>query len=65
MIVNLAKIWIDPLTHEQSCRHVWGDGFSGNESNAIPISVSRLRKKLGDVGIETIRGVDYRFNNPR
>lgn len=49
------------LTHEQIRRHVWGDDFVGDESNAIPISVSRLRQKLEDVPIETVRGVGYRF----
>jgi len=33
----------------------------GDESNAIPISVSRLRQKLGDAPIETVRGVGYRY----
>ena len=51
------------LTHEQIRYHVWGDDFIGNESKAIPTSVSRLRQKLADENyIETIRGVGYRFN---
>jgi len=49
------------LTHQQIRRHVWGDDFVGDESNAIPISVSRLRQKLEDNPIETVRGVGYRF----
>lgn len=49
------------LTHEQIRRHVWGDDFVGDESNAIPISMSRLRQKLEDAPIETVRGVGYRF----
>lgn len=50
------------LTHEQLRYHVWGDDFIGDESKAIPTSVSRLRAKLDDTGyIETIRGVGYRF----
>ncbi len=49
------------LTHEQIRYHVWGDDYVGDESNAIPISVSRLRQKLGNAPIETIRGVGYRF----
>jgi len=49
------------LTHQQLRRYVWGDDFVGDEGNAIPISVSRLRQKLGDSSIETVRGVGYRF----
>lgn len=49
------------LTHEQIRYHVWGDDFVGDESNAIPISVSRLRQKLGNSPIETVRGVGYRY----
>ena len=54
------------LTHEQLRYYVWGDDFSGNETNAIPISVSRLRQKLdGGECIENVRGVGYRFNDPK
>lgn len=49
------------LTHEQIRYHVWGDDFIGDEGNAIPVSVSRLRQKLGDAPIETVRGVGYRY----
>lgn len=53
------------LTHEQLRYYVWGDDFSGDETNAIPISVSRLRQKLdGGDCIENVRGVGYRFINP-
>ena len=42
-----------------------GDDFFGDETNAIPVSVSRLRQKLdGGGSIENIRGVGYRFNDP-
>lgn len=54
------------LTHEQLRYYVWGDDFSGDESNAIPISVSRLRQKLdGGKCIENVRGVGYRFVDPK
>ena len=50
------------LTHEQISYHIWGNNFTGDESNAIPVSMRRLRKKLEDNHvIETIRGVGYRF----
>ena len=46
------------LTHEQLRYHVWGDDFMGDENNAIPISVSRLRQKLEDGRcIESVRGI--------
>lgn len=50
------------LNHEQLRHHVWGDDFIGDESKAIPTSVSRLRAKLDNTRyIETIRGIGYRF----
>ena len=53
------------LTHEQLRYYVWGDDFMGDENNAIPISVSRLRQKLdGGRCIESVRGVGYRFIDP-
>ena len=53
------------LTHEQLRYYVWGDDFAGDENKAIPVSVSRLRKKLdGGRFIESVRGVGYRFNDP-
>ena len=53
------------LTHEQLRYYVWGDDFEGDETNAIPVSVSRLRQKLGDGDcIENVRGVGYRFIDP-
>lgn len=54
------------LTHEQLRYYVWNDDFEGDETNAIPVSVSRLRQKLGDGDcIENVRGVGYRFIDPR
>lgn len=53
------------LTHEQLRYYVWGDDFAGDENNAIPVSVSRLRQKLdGGSFIESVRGVGYRFIDP-
>ncbi len=34
------------------------------ESNTIEVHVSRLRKKLGQEAIETVRGVGYRLGRP-
>lgn len=54
------------LTHDQLRHHVWGDDFMGDENNAIPISVSRLRQKLeGGRFIESVRGIGYRFIDPK
>lgn len=54
------------LTHDQLRHHVWGDDFMGDENNAIPISVSRLRQKLeGRRFIESVRGIGYRFIDPK
>lgn len=54
------------LIHEQLRHHIRGDDFMGDENNAIPISVSRLRQKLeGGRFIESVRGIGYRFIDPK
>jgi two-component system OmpR family response regulator len=35
------------------------------ESNTIEVHVSRLRKKLGQSAIETVRGIGYRLGGAR
>jgi two-component system OmpR family response regulator len=35
------------------------------ESNTIEVHVSRLRKKLGQSVIETVRGIGYRLGGAR
>jgi two-component system OmpR family response regulator len=35
------------------------------ESNTIEVHVSRLRKKLGQSAVETVRGIGYRLGGAR
>lgn len=48
------------LTREQILSHVWGFDFDPG-SNVVDVYVRRLRSKLGDDRIETIRGAGYRL----
>ncbi len=54
------------VTDEELVRHVWGDGWFGDDNN-VAVHVSKLRRKLGESGlhprfIRTVRGVGYRFD---
>jgi two-component system, OmpR family, response regulator len=39
--------------------HVYAQGFD-RDSNTIEVFIARLRRKLGDAAIETVRGLGYR-----
>jgi two-component system OmpR family response regulator/two-component system copper resistance phosphate regulon response regulator CusR len=48
------------VTRRMLCEHLWEADWEG-ETNVIEVHVTRLRKKLGDVGaaIQTVRGRGY------
>ena len=48
------------LTREQILSHVWGFDFDPG-SNVVDVYVRRLRRKLGNELIETVRGIGYRL----
>ncbi|TAM61526.1 response regulator transcription factor [bacterium] len=50
------------LERERIEEHVWGAVFE-EPSNVVGVSISRLRRKLGEAGhvIETVRGLGYRI----
>lgn len=48
------------LSREQLLSNVWGYDFD-TESNVVDVYVRYLRRKLGEVHIETVRGMGYRF----
>jgi DNA-binding response OmpR family regulator len=50
------------LSREQILSHVWGFDFDPG-SNVVDVYVRRLRKKLGEESIETVRGIGYRLRN--
>lgn len=57
------------VSDEELTRAVWGDGWFGDENN-LAVHVSKLRRKLGESGLQprfirTIRGVGYRFDPGR
>jgi len=48
------------LTREQLLSHVWGYDYDPG-SNVVDVYVGYLRRKLGSLRFETVRGVGYRF----
>lgn len=55
------------FTRTQILEHVWGYDFNPN-TNVVDVCIQRIRKKIDPldqtVGIESIRGVGYRFRKP-
>ena len=43
--------------------HIYAQDFD-RDSNTIEVFVARLRKKLGDGLIQTVRGLGYRIDPP-
>ncbi|MFB2706625.1 MULTISPECIES: response regulator transcription factor [Marinobacter] len=50
------------VSRSELCEHVY-DGDQEPDSNVIDVQVSRLRRKLGNNAIETLRGQGYRMAN--
>ena len=48
------------MSREQLLAHVWGYDFDPG-SNVVDVYIGYLRKKLGAVSIETVRGAGYRL----
>jgi len=61
LALNIGQV----LTYEQIIQHLWGYNTSGDELNALRISISRLRNKITTHEISTVRSVGYRLeHNP-
>ena len=54
------------MTRERLAREVWGYEFLPS-SRTIDVHIRAVRKKLGDRSdvVETVRGVGYRFRDPK
>ncbi len=49
------------LTHERLLEHCWGYDFEG-ENRVVKVTIQRLRDKIGDNLITTLRGSGYRLD---
>lgn len=49
------------IDRDDLLRHIWGSAPEGIETRTVDIHVSRLRSKIGDGFIETVRGCGYRL----
>lgn len=58
LMLNPGRVF----TREDVLDRIWGLEFEPN-SNLIDVYVGNLRTKLGEVIIETVRGMGYRFPN--
>lgn len=47
------------MTRDQLMDYVWPDGGDFVDENALSVAISRLRGKLGDNHIKTLRGIGY------
>ncbi len=60
---NLLKLFMQNpgrvLTSEQIFDEVWKDSFV--DDNSLRVAISKLRSKIGDKRIKTIRGLGYRM----
>jgi len=50
-----------PLRREQLIDEVWGATPPASARHAVEVYVSRLRKKIGNDLIQTVRGLGYRI----
>ena len=49
-------------SREQLLEHVWGDDINV-ESRTVDVHIRKIREKLGQDFISTIKGVGYKFKN--
>lgn len=56
LLLNINKV----LTRELLLEKIWGYQYSG-DTRTVDVHIRRLRKKIGDKYIETVRGVGYKF----
>lgn len=57
---NLLRDRGEVVSRERLLSSVWGYSFQP-DTNVVDVCVKRLRTKLGDQRIETVRGAGYRF----
>ena len=56
LLLNINKV----LTRELLLEKIWGYQYS-DDTRTVDVHIRRLRKKIGDKYIETVRGVGYKF----
>lgn len=61
LLAHLMRHAGDVCRREDLLRDLWGSGLDAG-SNVLDVCVGRLRKKLVDLPVETVRGVGYCFN---
>lgn len=68
LLAAIVRSSPDPVTKVALLEDVWGPDFEG-DPNVVEVYVGYLRKKIdvpfGRVGLQTVRGVGYRFDPER
>jgi two-component system, OmpR family, alkaline phosphatase synthesis response regulator PhoP len=56
LLINMGKV----LTRDLLLEKIWGYEYAG-DTRTIDVHIRRLRKKIGEENINTVRGVGYKF----
>lgn len=51
-------------SRDQLLQQIWGYEYSG-DTRTVDVHIHSLRKAIGESHIETVRGIGYRFSNPK
>ena len=51
------------VTRTELTEHIYAQDFD-RDSNTVEVFIARLRRKLGPLLIETVRGIGYRIGEP-
>jgi two-component system OmpR family response regulator len=63
LLACLAHYLGQPVSKTRLTEHLYSQDFD-RDSNTLEVMVARLRRKLGQHSIETVRGVGYRLAEP-
>ena len=60
IINNISKGFGEVWNREEIISNIWGDTFVGDRT--IDVHIRKIREKIGNHHIKTIKGVGYKFD---